>query len=129
MTSTAASPDEILARAGLTPDALYDELTDGATRSLRLEGLMSAAAERVPGLVPTVEEMEAERARPLAEKRQVELAQGLLTAQFLASPRTGRHLVEAMLEPTPEALERIDEFRDSGFVDLGPARVTRSGKA
>jgi enoyl-CoA hydratase/carnithine racemase len=129
MTSTAHSPEEILTQAGLTPDALYDELTDGAIRSLRLEELMSAAADRVPGLVPTADEMEAERARPLAEKRQVELAQGLLTAQFLASPRTGRHLTEAMLEPTPEALERIDEFRKSGFVDLGPARVTRRGKA
>src|SRR5690242_18528691 len=113
MTSMAPSPPEILAQAGLTPDTLYDELTDGATRSLRLEELMSAAADRVPGLVPTADEMEAERARPLAEKRRVELAQGLLTAQFLASPRAGRHLTEAMLEPTPEALERIDEFRKS----------------
>jgi (3,5-dihydroxyphenyl)acetyl-CoA 1,2-dioxygenase len=129
MTSTTHSPDEILTRAGLTPDALYDELTDGATRSLRLDELMTAAADRVPGLVPTTAEMEAERARRLSEKHGVELAQGLLTAQFLASPRTGRHLTEAMLEPTPEALERIDEFRDAGFVDLGPARVTRRGKA
>jgi thioesterase DpgC len=129
MTSTAHSPDEILTRAGLTPDALYDDLTDGATRSLRLDELMTAAADRVPGLVPTTAEMEAERTRRLAEKHGVELAQGLLTAQFLAAPRTGRHLTEAMLEPTPEALERIDEFRDSGFVDLGAARVTRRGKA
>ena len=54
-------------------------------------------------------EMEAERARPLADKHRLELAQGLLTERFLASPRTGRHLLEAMLEPTPEALELIGD--------------------
>lgn len=129
MTSTARSPMEALKEAGLTAEGLYDELTEGGARSLRLEALMAAAAERVPGVVPTSEEMAAERARPLASKHRLELAQGLLIEQFLASPRTGTHLCEAMLEPTPEALELIDTFRDEGFVDLGPARVTRSGKA
>ncbi len=129
MTSIANSHDEILTRAGLTPETLYDELTDDGTRSVRLEELMYAAAERVPGLVPTIEEMKSERGRPLAEKRRLELAQGILVEQFLATPRTGRHLLEAMLEPTPEALELLEPFRASGFVDLGPVRVTRRGKA
>ncbi len=129
MTSTTESQDEILTRAGLTPETLYDELTDGGARSLRLEDLMYAAAGRVPGLVPTRAEMEAERARPLADKHRLELAQGLLTARFLANPRTGGHLLEAMLAPTPEALELIREFRDSGCVDLGPVLLTRRDKA
>ena len=129
MTSTASSQDDILTQAGLTPEALYDELTDGCTRSLRLEPLLYAAAERVPGLVPTRAEMDAERERPLADKDRLELAQGLLTERFLASPRTGEHLLEAMLEPTPEARELIGDFRASGFVDLGPVQVTRRGKA
>ncbi len=129
MTSTTDSRDEILTRAGLTPETLYDELTDGGERSLRLEDLMYAAADRVPGLVPTGAEMEDERARSLADKHRLELAQGLLTARFLENPRTGRHLLEAMLEPTPEALELIAEFRARGVVDLGPVQVTRQGKA
>jgi thioesterase DpgC len=129
VTSRPSTQDELLAQADLSPESLYDELTDGGSRSVRLEELMYAAAERVPGLVPTVEEMEAERARPLAAKHRLELAQGLLTDRFLATPRTGCHLLESMLEPTPEALELIDTFRASGTADLGAVQVTRRGKA
>ena len=119
----------ILAAADLTVARLYDELTDGATRALRLDDLLYAAADRVPGLVPTRADMDAERERPLAEKHGVELAQGLLLSEFLALPERGRHLLDAMLEPTPLALERLDEFRTNGFVDLGAAHVTRRGRA
>ena len=73
--------------------------------------------------------MESERRLPLADKRGLELAQGLLIEHVLALPEPGRHLVESMLAPTPEALERADEFRAAGFADLGRARVTRQGRA
>jgi (3,5-dihydroxyphenyl)acetyl-CoA 1,2-dioxygenase len=118
-----------LEQAGLSFEALYDELTDGCTKPVRLEELVYGAAERVPGLVPTRAEMEPERARKLADKAGLELAQGLLIAEFLANPRTGRHLVESMLHPTQMALEHLDELRSTGKVDLGPARVTRHGRA
>jgi thioesterase DpgC len=108
---------------------LYDDLTDDRARPVRLEDLVYAAAERVPGLAPSVQAMEAERARPLAEKRGLELAQGLLVEHLLADPGAGRHLVESMLAPTPEALDLIDSFGQTGTVDLGPARVTRRGRA
>jgi (3,5-dihydroxyphenyl)acetyl-CoA 1,2-dioxygenase len=108
---------------------LYDELTDGGRRSLRLEELCDAAAERVPGLTPTRAELDAERALPLAQKQGVELAQGLLIAHVLASPEAGRHLIAAMLEPTAEALDRLASFRASGVCDLGPVMVSRYGRA
>jgi thioesterase DpgC len=120
---------ELLARAGMTVAGLYDELTDARTKSVRLDELVYAAAERVPGLVPTRAEVDAERERPLADKRGVELAQGLLLAEFLALPEQGRHLLGAMLEPTALALERLEELRATGSVDLGAARVTRHGRA
>jgi thioesterase DpgC len=120
---------ELLAAAGLTVAGLYDELTDRMTRSLALDKLLSAAAERVPGLVPVPAELDVERARPLTEKHGLELAQGRLLAEFLALPEQGGHLLGAMLEPTPLALTRLDELRRTGTVDLGPARVTRQGKA
>jgi (3,5-dihydroxyphenyl)acetyl-CoA 1,2-dioxygenase len=120
---------ELLAAAGLTVAGLYDELTDRMTRSLALDKLLSAAADRVPGLVPAPAELDAERQRPLAEKHGLELAQGRLLAEFLALPEQGGHLLGAMLEPTPLALTRLDELRRTGTVDLGPARVTRQGKA
>jgi enoyl-CoA hydratase/carnithine racemase len=110
-------------------DGLYDELTGGRTRSLRLAELLAAAAARVPGLVPDAAALAAERARPLPEKEGIEFAQGLLAGHLLARPRAGRHLIGAMLRPLPEALDRLAELRAAGTVDLGPARVTRHGRA
>ena len=122
-------PTAILEQAGLSVEQLYDELTDKCTRPVRLDELVYEAAERVPGLVPTRAEMEPERARKLADKEGLELAQGLLIAEFLQVPRTGRHLVESMLHPTQLALDHLDELRANGTVDLGHARVTRHGRA
>jgi (3,5-dihydroxyphenyl)acetyl-CoA 1,2-dioxygenase len=109
--------------------ALYDALTDGRSRSMRLEELLPAAAARVPGLVPTAAQLAAERARKLPDKDGIEFAHGLLTGHVLAVAETGRHLVNAMLEPMPEALERIGELRETGSIELGPVRVTRQGRA
>jgi (3,5-dihydroxyphenyl)acetyl-CoA 1,2-dioxygenase len=108
---------------------LYDALTDRCTRSLRLEELLPSAAAAVPGLVPTSAQIDAERTRMLPEKEGIEFAHGLLVAHVLAVPRTGRHLIGAMLRPVPEAFERLGELRDHGTVDLGPVRVTRRGRA
>src|SRR5436305_2923981 len=124
---TATSLD-LLQGAGLTAAELYDELTDALRESLRLEELLRRAAARVPGLVPSEPELEAERGRRLADKRGVELAQGLLLSSFLELPREGTHLVQAMLAPTHLALDHLDEFKTSGVVDFGPARVERTGR-
>ncbi len=108
---------------------LYDVLTAGRTRLLRLEELLPAAAAAVPGLVPTAAELAAERARKLPDKAGIEFAQGLLTGHLLALPEPGRHLIGAMLQPLPEALDRVGELTQTGRVDLGPVRVTRHGRA
>ena len=108
---------------------LYDELTGRCTRSLRLGELMDEAAARVPGLVPPSAEMKAERARALPDKEGIEFAHGLLAAHVLALPRSGRHLIGAMLRPLPAAAERLGELRDRGRVDLGPVTLTRRGRA
>jgi len=118
-----------LAQAGTSAVELYDELTDACSRPLRLDELLFAAAERVPGLVPTPQQMEAERERKLADKQGLELAQGLLAAELLADPRTGRHLVQSHLRPTGEALARLDQFRERGVIELGPVTVKRAGSA
>jgi thioesterase DpgC len=108
---------------------LYDGLTAGCSKPIRLERLVDEAAEVVPGLVPSPAEMDAERKLPLSEKRGLELAQGLLVEHVLALPRAGRHLIESMLAPRPEALEMLPRYLASGVGDFGAARVTRQGRA
>jgi thioesterase DpgC len=110
-------------------EELYADLTDDYATALRLDELVYRAAERVPGLVPTRAEVDAEAEHLQGEKEGAEIAQGLLIAHVLASPRAGSHLVWAMLRPTELALERLDELRSSGEVDLGGAHVRRDGAA
>jgi thioesterase DpgC len=110
-------------------EEMYEELTDGMSRALRDQELLVAAAERFPGLVPSPAEMAAEAERKLADKRGFEIAQGLFLSHVLASPRAGAHLVWAMLRPTTEALEKIDDFRATGNADLGTVHVSRRGRA
>jgi thioesterase DpgC len=108
---------------------VYGALTDDYATALRIDELVYRAAERFPGLVPTREQVAAEREHPQGEKEGVEIAQGLLLAHVLASPRAGSHLVWAMLRPTALALERLEELRTTGEVDLGAALVRRDGAA
>src|SRR5215218_7919253 len=106
-------------------EEIYAELTDDLATPLRIEELVERAAQRYPDVAPSRDELAAERERPLAEKEGAEIAQGLLLAHVLASPRAGAHLVWAMLRPTAEALERLPELRSTGEVDLGAASVRR----
>ena len=69
--------------------------------------------------------MAAERALALPDKEGIEVAQGLFFAFVLASPRCGAHLVWAMLRPTEEALDRLDDFRVTGVADLGGTYLER----
>jgi thioesterase DpgC len=109
-------------------DAIYDELTDGLRRDLRVSDLVYAAAERYPGLVPTRDDIDAERELPQKQKAGLEIDQGVFVAHVLARPRSGLHLMHAMSQPRPEALSHIDSFRRTGHVDLGPILLERDGQ-
>jgi enoyl-CoA hydratase/carnithine racemase len=110
-------------------ERLYAKLTDDLSRPLRLEELLEAAAERFPGLTPSRAVLAAEAGRLQGEKDGAEIAQGQLLAHVLSSRRAGAHLVWAMLRPTSAALERLEEFRATGEVDLGTVLVRREGRA
>jgi thioesterase DpgC len=109
--------------------AVYDEVTGHCTRSLRVSELLAAASTCYPALLPSRAQIEAERALlQQSAKEGRELDQGLFIAHVLADERCGMHLIHAMLKPKREALERLAEFRRSGFADLGEAKAERKGK-
>jgi (3,5-dihydroxyphenyl)acetyl-CoA 1,2-dioxygenase len=110
-------------------ERLYTILTDDLARPLRVEELLERAAERFPGLTPSSATVAAERQLPQRDKDGAEIAQGLVLAHVLSSPRAGAHLVWAMLRPTDRALEHLEEFRATGRLDLGKVVVRRERRA
>ncbi|GAA2975194.1 enoyl-CoA hydratase/isomerase family protein [Streptomyces enissocaesilis] len=106
---------------------VYDELTDGRKRQVRLDELAFSAAENYPGLVPTRAQVAADRLLPQAAKSSGEVDQGVLFAHLLNRRDTGEHLMQSMLAPTPRALDLLPEFRRTGHLDLGQATVHRDG--
>ena len=106
---------------------IYDELTDGRRRHLRVSELVYAAAEHSPGLLPSRAAVDAERQLLQKDKVGLEISQGAFVARVLAERATGLHLLHAMSLPTALAIERHGEFVKTGSVDLGPVRVERDG--
>jgi thioesterase DpgC len=108
---------------------LYDRLTAGMSRSLRVDALAYAAADLVPGLVPTQAQVAAEMALAQKDKDGAELDQGVLLAHLLSLPAQGRHLCHAMLLPRPESDEALARLQRDGAVDLPTASIRRQGRA
>ena len=108
---------------------IYDRLTDGRRKFVRLEQLVYDSADLVPGLVPTRAEVATEAELRQSEKDGCEIDQGILCNQFLADPDCGRHLCHAMLLPRAESAEALAKFQRDGRLDLGTAKVERQGKA
>ncbi|RSM87993.1 enoyl-CoA hydratase/isomerase family protein [Kibdelosporangium aridum] len=106
-------------------EEIYAELTLGRTQYLRIDELVRAAAIAYPGLVPTDEQMAAERARPQAAKEGREIDQGIFLRGILRAPKAGPHLLDAMLRPTAKALRLLPEFVETGVVRMEAVRLER----
>jgi enoyl-CoA hydratase/carnithine racemase len=110
-------------------EKVYASLTNGFSRFLRVEDLVLAAAEAVPGLVPGRAQLAAEAEQPLRDKEGLEIDQSILVSRILAHPACGTHLCHAMLLPRLEAIDAVKRLAADGFVDLGAVRVERRGRA
>jgi (3,5-dihydroxyphenyl)acetyl-CoA 1,2-dioxygenase len=110
-------------------NTLYDELTRNRSRFIRLEDLVFAAADAVPGLTPTIAQVAAEAELLQRDKDGVEIDQGIFLAHVLASEPAGRHLCHAMLLSRPSSAEFLKELDQKGRIDLGKVSVERRGKA
>ncbi len=109
--------------------SVYDALTASGSKPLRIQHLVLAAAEAVPGLVPGKADLAAEDGRLQRDRSGAEIDQGLFVSAVLANQSTGRHLCHSMLLPRPEALDRLGRLRSDGVVELDGASVRRSGRA
>jgi thioesterase DpgC len=110
-------------------EVVYDGLTGGRSRFMRLDQLVAAAAEAVPGLTPSKAQLASEAGVRQGDKDGLEVDQGIFLAHVLAGERTGLHLCHAMLLPRPESEELAQKFAAEGVLDLGPARLERRGRA
>jgi thioesterase DpgC len=106
-------------------EGVYDQLTDGRTRQVRLGDLVLAAAERFPGLVPDRAAMERERTLIQSERDGHEIDQGIFCAAVLRSPSAGAHLIDAMLRPTMGAVVLREQFRQTGRLRLPSLELER----
>ncbi|GAA3211143.1 (3,5-dihydroxyphenyl)acetyl-CoA 1,2-dioxygenase DpgC [Actinocorallia longicatena] len=106
-------------------DEVYAGLTAGRAVGLRIEELVEAAAAAFPGLVPTAAQLADERSRRQSDKEGREIDQGIFLRAVLASPVAGPHLVEAMLRPTPRALDLLPDFLRTGVLRMEAVHLER----
>jgi thioesterase DpgC len=108
---------------------LYDQLTAGRTRFVRIDELCRRAAELRPDLLPSEAELAAEERRALRDKIGIEKKQGAFLAEVLGDAEAGAHLCHAMLLARPDSAARLAEYERTGALDLPGATVHRAGKA
>jgi len=106
---------------------LYDQLTEGGTRFVRVDELCRRAAEK--GALPSNDDLAVEARLPLKEKKGLEKAQGEFLAEILGDPATGTHLCHAMLLPHPGSKQRLAEFDRTNELRMNGAHLRREGKA
>ncbi len=110
-------------------DAIYDALTAKRSRFVRLEALMPAVAKFLPGLVPSPDDIAAEKGLLQGKKAGLEIDQGLFVSAVLGSEQSGRHLCHAMLLARSEAIDRLPTFIKDGRARFPGASIVRRGKA
>lgn len=125
LSATRAARDRFLAAHAGT---VYDELTAGCSRFVRLEDLVYLAADIVPGLVPSRHEVAAAAALDQRDKDGIEIDQGLFISRVLANERAGLHLCHAMLLPRGDSTEPAARFAAEGRLDLGAVRLERNSR-
>jgi (3,5-dihydroxyphenyl)acetyl-CoA 1,2-dioxygenase len=110
-------------------DVVYEAATARRSRFVRVEELVLRAADVVPGLLPTAQELAAEDGLIQRDRSGLEIDQGLFLSAVLRHESCGRHLCHAMLLPRAEAQSLLPQFEREGRVELSGASVHRSGKA
>jgi thioesterase DpgC len=108
---------------------IYDELTAGRTRFIRVDDLCRLTGQAHPKSLPNEEDLLAEAQRAQRDKIGLEKAQGEFLAQILGDPAAGTHLCHAMLLRREDSREKFAEFDRRGALELPGVHLERQGKA
>ena len=108
---------------------IYDEMTGGRTRFVRVDELCRLAAEAFPGVLPSKAELEGEARLAQRDKKGLENAQGEFLAQVLGDPLAGAHLCHAMLLPRTDSMQSFAEYDKAGEIAFAGAHLKRHGEA
>jgi thioesterase DpgC len=108
---------------------IYETLTSGRSRFVRVDELCERAAKEYPGLVPDAKGLERDSGIPQGEKDGLEVDQGIFLSQLLSDPVAGAHLCHAMLLPRAESQEILPRFVATGKIRFDGASLERQGKA
>ena len=106
---------------------MYDRLTQGRSRFLRVDELCRRAGEA--GILPSAQELAQEATLLQKDKRGLEKHQGEFLADILADPAAGTHLCHAMLLLHPSSSAKLAEYDAKGEITLPGAHLKRVGKA
>ncbi|QHQ27788.1 enoyl-CoA hydratase/isomerase family protein [Xanthomonas albilineans] len=104
---------------------LYATLTQDHALALRLDELLHAVGDAVPGLLPSQGQWAREHACIQAEKEGWEIEQAIVLWGVLRQPECGHHLIDSMLRPSTRALALLPQFRNDAQVQIGPVHVQR----
>lgn len=113
----------------MNPIDMYDMLTAGHSRFLRLDELCRSAAESFPGVLPSKAQLEAEARLAQRDKKGLEKQQAAFLAEILGDPAAGAHLCHAMLLPRAESMQSFAEYDKAGEIAFAGAHLKRHGKA
>ncbi len=107
---------------------VYDRITEGRRRLLRLTDVAYEASERFPGLVPTRAEVARERELPQMHQDGLQIDQGILFSHVFSDRERGLHLLRAMRQPTAAARALLPAFQASGRAELPSMTLERQGE-
>jgi thioesterase DpgC len=102
---------------------VYDELTATRSRFVRIDELLSNAAEVFSGLVPSAAALAVEARAALADKDGIEIDQGIFLSHVLANAPAGLHLCHAMLLPRAESVALAETYQRAGELDIGSVHL------
>lgn len=108
---------------------IYTILTHDFSKHYSLSELVFSAAEKFRCLVPSRKQIEAEQAMFQADKDGLEIDQAIFFRGLLRIPSVGLHLADAMLLPSPRALNLVGDLQRSDKMDIGLISFERRDNA